>query len=157
MFSMMHWLFLSYHSSDGIGCYHIDSLFSSPLPSFQWNFPLLMQAWKLAPALAAGCTIVMKVAEQTPLTALYVASLIKEVCLIFNINFTPYNCKELNVAWTDSILDKNVNPLETICDPASQNHQKVARYGFVVMPSSHLPRMPCDKFVYDFLCDFWAS
>ena len=38
-----------------------------------------MQAWKLAPALAAGNTIVMKPAEQTPLTALYVAQLIKEV------------------------------------------------------------------------------
>ncbi|KAK9513281.1 hypothetical protein VZT92_026827 [Zoarces viviparus] len=44
-----------------------------------WNFPLLMQAWKIAPALATGNTVVMKVAEQTPLTALYVASLIKEV------------------------------------------------------------------------------
>jgi len=45
-----------------------------------WNFPLLMQAWKLGPALACGCTVVMKPAEQTPLTALYVAQLIKEVC-----------------------------------------------------------------------------
>ncbi|KAM4567637.1 aldehyde dehydrogenase, mitochondrial-like [Fundulus diaphanus] len=44
-----------------------------------WNFPLVMQAWKLGPALATGNTVVMKVAEQTPLTALYVASLIKEV------------------------------------------------------------------------------
>ncbi|XP_077997200.1 aldehyde dehydrogenase, mitochondrial-like [Glandiceps talaboti] len=44
-----------------------------------WNFPLLMQAWKLGPALATGNTIVMKPAEQTPLSALYVASLIKEV------------------------------------------------------------------------------
>ena len=43
-----------------------------------WNFPLLMQAWKLAPALCCGNTVVLKVAEQTPLTALYVASLIKE-------------------------------------------------------------------------------
>ena len=43
-----------------------------------WNFPLLMQAWKLAPALCAGNTVVLKPAEQTPLTALYVASLIKE-------------------------------------------------------------------------------
>jgi len=43
-----------------------------------WNFPLLMQAWKLAPALATGNTIVMKLAEQTPLTGLYVANLIKE-------------------------------------------------------------------------------
>jgi acyl-CoA reductase-like NAD-dependent aldehyde dehydrogenase len=35
-----------------------------------WNFPLLMAAWKLAPALAAGCTVVLKPAEQTPLSAL---------------------------------------------------------------------------------------
>ena len=35
-----------------------------------WNFPLLMAAWKVAPALAAGCTVVLKPAEQTPLTAL---------------------------------------------------------------------------------------
>lgn len=43
-----------------------------------WNFPLLMQAWKLGPALAMGNTVVMKPAEQTPLSALYVAQLIKE-------------------------------------------------------------------------------
>ena len=35
-----------------------------------WNFPLLMAAWKLAPALASGCTVVLKPAEQTPLSAL---------------------------------------------------------------------------------------
>ncbi|MBV8631620.1 MAG: aldehyde dehydrogenase family protein [Silvibacterium sp.] len=38
-----------------------------------WNYPLLMAAWKLAPALAAGCTCVLKPAEQTPLTALKLA------------------------------------------------------------------------------------
>jgi len=43
-----------------------------------WNFPLLMQAWKFGPALAMGNTVVMKAAEQTPLTALYVAQLTKE-------------------------------------------------------------------------------
>jgi len=43
-----------------------------------WNFPLLMQAWKLGPALAMGNCVVMKLAEQTPLTGLYVASLVKE-------------------------------------------------------------------------------
>src|SRR6516225_7680579 len=43
-----------------------------------WNFPLLMQAWKLGPALATGCTIVMKPAEQTPLTALRVGELALE-------------------------------------------------------------------------------
>ena len=40
-----------------------------------WNFPLLMMAWKVAPALAAGCTIVIKPAEFTPLTALLFAEL----------------------------------------------------------------------------------
>lgn len=43
-----------------------------------WNFPLLMAAWKLAPALASGCTVVLKPAEQTPLSATYLASLIKK-------------------------------------------------------------------------------
>jgi aldehyde dehydrogenase (NAD+) len=43
-----------------------------------WNFPLLMMAWKLGPALAAGCTIVLKPAEQTPLSALRVAELAME-------------------------------------------------------------------------------
>jgi len=43
-----------------------------------WNFPILMQAWKLAPALAAGCTVVLKPAEQTPLSALRVGELIVE-------------------------------------------------------------------------------
>jgi acyl-CoA reductase-like NAD-dependent aldehyde dehydrogenase len=43
-----------------------------------WNFPLLMATWKLAPALAAGCTIVLKPAEQTPLSALRLGELINE-------------------------------------------------------------------------------
>jgi phenylacetaldehyde dehydrogenase len=43
-----------------------------------WNFPLLMAAWKLGPALAAGCCVVLKPAEQTPLSALLLAELIAE-------------------------------------------------------------------------------
>jgi phenylacetaldehyde dehydrogenase len=43
-----------------------------------WNFPLLMAAWKLAPALAAGCTVVLKAAEQTPMAALRLGELIQE-------------------------------------------------------------------------------
>jgi betaine-aldehyde dehydrogenase len=46
-----------------------------------WNYPLLMAAWKLAPALAAGCTCVLKPAEQTPLTALEFANWLEEVGL----------------------------------------------------------------------------
>jgi phenylacetaldehyde dehydrogenase len=43
-----------------------------------WNFPLLMAAWKLGPALAAGCTVVIKPAEQTPLSCLRLGELIQE-------------------------------------------------------------------------------
>jgi aldehyde dehydrogenase (NAD+)/phenylacetaldehyde dehydrogenase len=43
-----------------------------------WNFPLLMAVWKIAPALAAGCTVVLKPAEQTPLTALRLGELALE-------------------------------------------------------------------------------
>jgi aldehyde dehydrogenase (NAD+) len=53
-----------------------------------WNFPLLMLAWKVAPALAAGCTMVMKPAEFTPLTALLFAEIAKEAGLppgVFNL------------------------------------------------------------------------
>jgi len=46
-----------------------------------WNFPLLMAAWKLGPALAAGCTIVLKPAEQTPLSALCLGELMLEAGL----------------------------------------------------------------------------
>jgi acyl-CoA reductase-like NAD-dependent aldehyde dehydrogenase len=46
-----------------------------------WNFPLLMAAWKLAPALAAGCTVVLKPAEQTPLSALRLGQLILDAGL----------------------------------------------------------------------------
>jgi acyl-CoA reductase-like NAD-dependent aldehyde dehydrogenase len=43
-----------------------------------WNFPMLMASWKLAPALAAGCTVVLKPAEQTPLSALRIGELALE-------------------------------------------------------------------------------
>jgi len=43
-----------------------------------WNFPLLMAAWKLGPALAVGCTVVIKPAEQTPLTCLLLGELVQE-------------------------------------------------------------------------------
>ncbi|HEX7391093.1 MAG TPA: aldehyde dehydrogenase family protein [Acidiphilium sp.] len=44
-----------------------------------WNFPLIMAVWKIAPALAAGCTIVLKPAEETPLTALRLGHLCRDV------------------------------------------------------------------------------
>lgn len=43
-----------------------------------WNFPMLMAAWKLGPALATGCTVVLKTSEKTPLTQLHISKLIKE-------------------------------------------------------------------------------
>lgn len=53
-----------------------------------WNYPMVMVSWKAAPALACGCTVVLKPAEQTPLTALYFASLVKEAGFppgVFNV------------------------------------------------------------------------
>src|SRR6266480_6725261 len=47
-------------------------------PQKSWNYPLAMAAWKLGPALATGNTVVLKAAEQTPLSILYLANLIKE-------------------------------------------------------------------------------
>jgi len=47
-----------------------------------WNFPLLMFVSKISPALACGCTVVIKSAEQTPLTALYCAQLASEVFIL---------------------------------------------------------------------------
>jgi acyl-CoA reductase-like NAD-dependent aldehyde dehydrogenase len=43
-----------------------------------WNFPLLMASWKISPALAAGCTVILKPAEQTPLTAIRLGQLVQE-------------------------------------------------------------------------------
>jgi len=55
-----------------------------------WNFPLTMMAWKLGPALASGCTVVMKLSELTPLSALKFASYFKECGLPDGvINFVP--------------------------------------------------------------------
>lgn len=53
-----------------------------------WNFPLLMCAWKVAPALAAGCSVIVKPAEQTPMTALRLAALAMEAGVpagVFNV------------------------------------------------------------------------
>lgn len=53
-----------------------------------WNFPLLMAVWKLGAALAAGCTVVLKPAEQSPLSALYLAQLVAQAGLppgVFNV------------------------------------------------------------------------
>ncbi len=53
-----------------------------------WNFPLLMPAWKVAPALAAGCSVVLKPAPETPLTALALADLAQQAGIpdgVFNV------------------------------------------------------------------------
>jgi aldehyde dehydrogenase (NAD+) len=60
-----------------------------------WNYPILMLAWKWGPALATGCTLVLKPAEQTPLTALHVAALSKEVCVILGYVKSLANCASL--------------------------------------------------------------
>lgn len=72
----------------------IDSEFAGCVPAgvcgqvIPWNFPLLMLAWKVAPALAAGCTVVLKPAEYTPLSAYAFAEICNEAGLppgVFNL------------------------------------------------------------------------
>jgi acyl-CoA reductase-like NAD-dependent aldehyde dehydrogenase len=62
-------------------CYTIKEPVGVCAQIIPWNFPLLMAAWKVAPALAAGCTVVLKPAEQTPLTALRLGELALETGL----------------------------------------------------------------------------
>lgn len=70
-----------------------------------WNFPSTMFFGKAAPALAAGCTMVIKPAEQTPLSALFYAHLAKLVCIymppyimhIFSFQFVFYHEAELTI------------------------------------------------------------
>jgi acyl-CoA reductase-like NAD-dependent aldehyde dehydrogenase len=57
-----------------------------------WNFPLAIAAWKIAPALAAGCTVIVKPASETPVTALMLADLVEEVGFpvgVFNVITGP--------------------------------------------------------------------
>lgn len=64
------------------GPYHMETL-HEPIgvvgQIIPWNFPLLMFSWKIAPALACGNTVVLKTAEQTPLSALFASNLLHEV------------------------------------------------------------------------------
>lgn len=71
-------VFLKYHIDAFLGVTFHLYLFACVL---KWNYPVCMFALKLAPALACGNVIIFKPAEQTPLTALYMAALCKEVVL----------------------------------------------------------------------------
>ncbi len=91
-----NWIITNNAQKDHLGCAllssnptWLDIVVSYVLPNLlnrlvylQWNFPLLMLMWKIAPALACGNTVVIKPAEQTPLTALHAGALVKEVRLI---------------------------------------------------------------------------
>ena len=67
-----------------------------------WNFPLLMAAWKLAPALAAGCCVVMKPAEQTPASVLVLMELIGDLFPAGTINIVNGFGKEAGEALATS-------------------------------------------------------
>lgn len=74
-----HSFFLSKSEKTKVLEKHLPSVLTLLAFLFQWNFPLLMFTWKIAPALCCGNTVVIKPAEQTPLSALYMGALIKEV------------------------------------------------------------------------------
>ena len=67
-----------------------------------WNFPLLMLAWKIAPALAAGNTVVLKPAETTPLTALVLAQICQQADLPPGVVNVLPGCWSNTPMWTRS-------------------------------------------------------
>ncbi len=71
-----------------------------------WNFPMLMAAWKLAPALATGNTVVLKPAETTPLTALLLAQVIQEAELPPGVVNIVTGAGETGAALVESTVDK---------------------------------------------------
>jgi aldehyde dehydrogenase (NAD+) len=71
-----------------------------------WNFPMLMAAWKLAPALATGNTLVLKPAETTPLTALLLAQVIQEAELPPGVVNVVTGAGETGAALVDAPVDK---------------------------------------------------
>ena len=80
----------------GDGSHHVQTLHEPIGVAGQiipWNFPLLMLSWKLGPALACGNTVVLKTAEQTPLSALLVGRLLHEVAHVLFVS--AYVCHVL--------------------------------------------------------------
>src|SRR5262245_63176922 len=78
-----------------------------------WNFPLLMAAWKIAPALACGNVVILKPAEQTPLTALRLGELILQsglpesvVQIITDRKSTRLNSSHLGISYAVFCLKK---------------------------------------------------
>ena len=71
-----------------------------------WNFPLLMAAWKLAPALATGNTVVLKPAETTPLTALLLAEVIQQAEMPAGVVNILTGAGETGAALVDAPVDK---------------------------------------------------
>ncbi|WP_370325462.1 aldehyde dehydrogenase family protein [Euzebya sp.] len=71
-----------------------------------WNFPLLMAAWKIAPALATGNTVVLKPAETTPLTALHLAEILQQADLPPGVVNIVTGAGETGAALVDADVDK---------------------------------------------------
>jgi len=97
--------------SAGTFCFTQHEAIGSVGQIIPWNFPLLMMAWKLGPALAMGCTIVMKLSEKTPLSGLMICQLIKEAGF---------------PAGVVNVLNGYGDP----CGSAIANHMKLAKVAF---------------------------
>src|SRR6202453_2427289 len=70
---------LPYMPGAEMHCYTVKEPVGVVAQIIPWNFPLLMAAWKVGPALTTGCTIILKPAEQTPLSAIRLAELAEQV------------------------------------------------------------------------------
>jgi len=98
-----------------------------------WNYPLLQAAWKLAPALAAGCTVVMKPSEITPLTALKTAELVEEAGFppgVVNVVLGPGSSVGAELSENPDVdlisFTGGINTGKRIIKAASENVKKMA-------------------------------
>ncbi len=98
-----------------------------------WNYPLLQAAWKLAPALAAGCTVVMKPSEITPLTALKTAELAEEAGFppgVVNVVLGPGSSVGAELSENPDVdlisFTGGINTGKRIIKAASENVKKMA-------------------------------
>ncbi|KAG4970853.1 hypothetical protein JHK85_037274 [Glycine max] len=133
------------------GPYHVQTLHEPIGVAGQivpWNFPLLIFSWKVAPALACGNTVVMKTAEQTPLSALYVSKLFLEAGLppgVLNVisGFGPTAgaalCSHMDVDKIDSVqFEKIMKYIRSGVESGAQlesGGQRIGSKGYYIQPT----------------------
>lgn len=167
----LHWLHFTSGWADKIhgltvpadGSYHVQTLHEPIGVAGQiipWNFPLLMFAWKVGPALACGNTIVLKTAEQTPLSALFVAKLLHEVdgqlSKLFFLSYFTSGLNFFNFIWQAGLPEGVLNIVSgygPTVGAAIASHMEVDKVSYYYKNSHSWFSQPC-KIILNFVTLF---